>query len=670
MPVSNGVTSRWKEAFGNEECPTLYTTEDSQGQEFAPLNSPQKFLQDHEQLSRQQLYAIAENCQRVLKLAQDEYLHIEKLVRRLEGKNAIKNPQALVDPDQFEEEKESVLYGYKRVPRGQPYTRAKAGSDYIGFQEPFSQGGFVPTELQYRRKRAKADDKNNIDGWKPVERDGRKLIPRRPHSPPAQQRGFTAKASSPAPRKRQHDEANGVSDTDVTVTDTNASESDVHATPNRRGTRFLGQKIPPTRETSEAPPSIRGSPTPRGRPRSVKPNHALESKVKVKSGLQSTHIAVTSASSSPNSLGKRKRANGTGDAEDLPIITITEDSEASKKTKIMSKTVPRAERAERIVIENPAYVEQDRMLQPLSQQPDGDKKWTASSLIEAIWRDHSFLHPDPQTALKWKAAIMSAHNPVRTYAMKRKWAWWKKGGMDKRPRKGVREVDGSNGRKLSGGHDGKSPVDGKNDDGGSGTLWSSRRPRTPHGRENGHTREEKVGIKAREMNDGEQNKEENEVDEDVKLGKGLAHSQPFQASQSSGVDDATGRNTRAAATRASSAGHTGSTDKPTRRENSSSQSSSNSTLADPSYTQPEVEDALSPNAAINCPKSKANSKPNNRATSTVTSTPRKSRRCKPKQDQQEEKQQQQQQQQSQMQKIQSQKDHEFTFRIDRTVTPS
>jgi len=78
---------------------------------------------------------------------------------------------------------------------------------------------------------------------------------------------------------------------------------------------------------------------------------------------------------------------------------------------------------------------------PLTHDPE-DKKWTDAALISAINRDHSFLHPDPTTALSWKNAILNAPNPVRSYAMKRKWAWWREGGMDKRPRRGWTEETG------------------------------------------------------------------------------------------------------------------------------------------------------------------------------------------------------------------------------------
>lgn len=389
--------SLWREAFGDEERPKLYSSVKPEKNEFAKLTSPKKFMKDLEPLSHTQLYAVADNCQLALKTAQEEYLHIETLIRRLEQKDPPSNPPALLDPDRFEEEKEATLYGYKRIARGMPYTRTKDGSEFYGFQEPFSQGGFVPTEAQYKRMKANAKDPNNIDDWPPIEKDGKKLIPRMPRSPPPRQRGFTSALSRPS-RKRRFLEQ-GLSDTDGTAV---FSDSDAFDTPSRHATRFFGRKIPPTRDPSETPPAYRGSPAPH-------PQHKF-----IVNGLTpgftsapgptrlSTNSTPVSPERSPTPSTKRRRV-------------VHNQNHKSRST-----TTTNSRRS------------------PPPDDPEA-KKWTDSSLIAAINADHSFLHPDPAIARSWKTAILNAPNPVRSYAMKRKWAWWRKGGLDKRPRRGWRE---------------------------------------------------------------------------------------------------------------------------------------------------------------------------------------------------------------------------------------
>ena len=391
----------WREVFGDGERPTIYSSVKAPKGDFAMLTSPKVFMKDLKTLSHTQLYALAENCELALKTAQDEYLHIERLIRRLEQKDSTAKPQALLDPDQFEEEKEVTLYGYKRIPRGMPYTRTKDGTDFYGFQEPFSQGGFVPTEAQYKRMKANAKDPNNIDDWTPIERDGKKLIPRMPRSPPPRQRGFTGTLSRPSRHARLLEQ--GFSDTDATAA---FSDSDAFETPTKRATRFLGRKIPPTRDPSETSKPNRGSPAP----------HLGKHKLiinKLTPALMSVSASHPHSSPSPNetsptpSSNKRRRITTENDHHNNPVATSSGTNPGS----------------------SPAA----------SQTDPEDKKWTDASLISTINADHSFLHPDPAMALVWKNAILNAPNPVRSYAMKRKWAWWRKGGLDKRPRRGLRE---------------------------------------------------------------------------------------------------------------------------------------------------------------------------------------------------------------------------------------
>ncbi|ERF68799.1 hypothetical protein EPUS_06243 [Endocarpon pusillum Z07020] len=399
MATPSILTVRWKEAFGAEERPTLYSSTEPQKKNFASLNSSKNFIKDLESLSHPQLYALAENCQLALNTAQDEYLHIECLVRHLEQKDPPLKPNFLLEPDRYEEEKEAALYGYKRFPRGMPYTRTKDGAEFYGFQEPFSQGGFVPTEAQYKRMKANAKDPNNIDGWTPIVRDGKKLIPRMPRSPPPRQKGFTGALTRPSRKRRLVEQ--GLSDTDATAA---FSDSDAFDTPSKHLTRVLGRKIPPTRDASETPGSNRHSPAPSRQHRFIMNNLTQA----LLSSSASTRPSVNSTppphETSPTPSHKRRR--------------ITHQNNEHRFTTAISSRSS-----------------------PVPHDPE-EKKWTDVSLISAINADHSFLHPDPAIALNWKHAILNAPNPVRSYAMKRKWAWWRKGGMDKRPRRGWREGTG------------------------------------------------------------------------------------------------------------------------------------------------------------------------------------------------------------------------------------
>jgi hypothetical protein len=391
--------SLWKEAFGEEECPSFCSSnKPAEKKNFAPLTSPKRFTKDLTTLSHTQIYALAKNSQLALKTAQDEYLHLERLIKSLDSKEPPSAPQALLDPDRFEEDKEAILYGYKRSSRGMPYTRTKDNADFYGFQEPFSQGGFVPTEAQYKRLKLNAKDANNIDGWTPVERGGKKMIPRVSRSPLRQrQRPFTDTLTRPSQKRRLVEQ--GLSDTDATAT---YSDSDAFDSPSKYATRFLGRKIPSTRDPSETPTPARDLSTPQRQHKFIMNKFTTE----LVSTRLSTHSSPAPRETSPTpSSNKRRRI--TTKQNHKPRFATSTNSPSS----------------------------------PLPNDPE-DKKWTDAALISAINKDHSFLHPDPTTALSWKNAIINAPNPVRSYAMKRKWAWWREGGMDKRPRRSWREGTG------------------------------------------------------------------------------------------------------------------------------------------------------------------------------------------------------------------------------------
>jgi hypothetical protein len=142
--------------------------------EMTPLENILSQLRDPEYRSIDELYAITENVHLTLKTWQDEYLAIDKLYRlatRQQGK-ASADPRKLEEPPVFEGQREAMLYGYKYDPKAPG-----------GIQDPFDQGGFMPTAAQTAKIRAKGDP--NPDGWPIIHKFGIPYVPMLP-KPPAQ----------------------------------------------------------------------------------------------------------------------------------------------------------------------------------------------------------------------------------------------------------------------------------------------------------------------------------------------------------------------------------------------------------------------------------------------------------------------------------------------------
>ncbi|PKX89584.1 uncharacterized protein P174DRAFT_302021 [Aspergillus novofumigatus IBT 16806] len=142
--------------------------------EITPLENILSQLRDPEYRSVDELYAITENVHLTLKTWQDEYLAIDKLYRlatRQQSKPSA-DPRKLEDPTVFESQREAMLYGYKYDPKAPG-----------GVQDPFDQGGFMPTAAQTAKIRAKGDP--NPDGWPIIHKFGIPYVPMLP-KPPAQ----------------------------------------------------------------------------------------------------------------------------------------------------------------------------------------------------------------------------------------------------------------------------------------------------------------------------------------------------------------------------------------------------------------------------------------------------------------------------------------------------
>ena len=397
--TTSQTDEQWKEAFPNVARPRLYTsdTEDENG--FRPINDSESFLQDTTNLTTQQLHALSSNNSIALKSAQDEYLELDSLLRRLAGKEPKKNPQATQSSHEFEGRHEASLYGYKYVENKLPPRNGNSDDfseaqkrDAQLYQEPFSQGGFIPTTKQYDTKKAKAADENNPDGWVPVEKDGQSLIPRLakhpemieeyPRHPPRAQEDIDAARA-------------GSADAETLLNGTPGKPVDKRLT----RTRYDGSKVPVTRDVSEDPsraPSPRGgrAQTPNGRgPRQLTP-----------------HTAPEDGSPVPR---KRQRFDDIN----------TGIAQSAGSTPAPNQPRPRARPGQASV---PPH--------PLSPKSMRAWKWTNEGLLEAIQKDYLWLHPEPAKALINKDKLLAAANPVRTWSMCNKWIDWHEKGLDKRPR--------------------------------------------------------------------------------------------------------------------------------------------------------------------------------------------------------------------------------------------
>src|SRR5437763_1934039 len=248
----------WQAAFGDAERPQLYKTTSPGNDGFAPLTDPQSFIQEIHGMSHSKLYALAANGQLALKLAQDEYLAIDKIVKRVKDQESTLDPQSLEDPDVFEAEKEAALYGYKYVPAkpallcgikfgeaSEPATIPDVEKREVHlFPDQMAQGGFYPMKWKnsdYQKLKAAAPNPNNVDGWAPVLKDGKKLVPRaNPRRPYWQEELHVYKKKST--NKRKAAEIDGLND-DGPATSTSGDSIDTPSKAvNRPLTRFKGTK--------------------------------------------------------------------------------------------------------------------------------------------------------------------------------------------------------------------------------------------------------------------------------------------------------------------------------------------------------------------------------------------------------------------------------------------
>lgn len=239
----------WEAAFPDRSRPTLYATEQRTDDGWLPLSDADDFLVDSlTSLDSAQLYTLSANNAEALQKAQQEWVYLERLAQHLKTRDPLpvqyKDPQELPRREIFEERKEAVLYNYKyeahRRMLPARFTISENVTDQEKFDcreppEPFSQGGFIPSEKQYKNlmSAAKSEGREkNPDNQKSCETNFA--------FKPKPAGTWIAKVLQPEaplpPRTRAREAAlNGA---------VNSSD---------RLTRFNGEKVPPTRGISLAP---------------------------------------------------------------------------------------------------------------------------------------------------------------------------------------------------------------------------------------------------------------------------------------------------------------------------------------------------------------------------------------------------------------------------------
>jgi hypothetical protein len=270
------LDSAWKEVadLKGVDRPNPYASSTASPGEFLTIEDTDKFaatLANPTMASTEALYVSALNSGHALETLQKEYAAINTLKLRTIGDDTLHdiyhekkinprtkpgylrklNPQHMEDPDRYEGQKEADLYNYKYKEDTQD-----------GFQDPWTQGGFVPTADEVAAVRAKhGDDIGNVDGFPTIlNRNGVETAPRRAIPPPEpkkeKKKVFDDVVVPSGPRatrgkKRRYDFESEESQTPL------ESESDALATndmtPGKMTTRFRGLKKPPTRSASVTP---------------------------------------------------------------------------------------------------------------------------------------------------------------------------------------------------------------------------------------------------------------------------------------------------------------------------------------------------------------------------------------------------------------------------------
>lgn len=281
------------------------------------LRSPEKYTPE-------ELYALTKTAAFALKAFQDEYLALDDLYlkahrhKRDEPSYQTKRhqmqghkkkggaPLAHVNEDKldFEDKKEAILYGYKHnyFSTNTPLVPIRTQ------QDPFVQGGFVPTPAQARKMIAKNKESGDLnpDGWAAMKKHGVEYHPqlyeprREPLVPKVTRKRKAAEVEVPTKTTDAEETQNESADGDET-------DEDNH--PAKRRTRGRGGKTVVAESTHSDTNSRRGSGRGRGRGR----GRGLG-----RLGSSRATFEVTPAPAQPSSRGRGRRGASSLASSSLP----------------------------------------------------------------------------------------------------------------------------------------------------------------------------------------------------------------------------------------------------------------------------------------------------------------------------------------------------------------
>ncbi|KAH8700405.1 hypothetical protein BGW36DRAFT_357066 [Talaromyces proteolyticus] len=243
-------------------------TEKGEFLKITPVEDYMGSLRNFEAMSTDELHTVAANVAHALKAWQDEWIAIDELGKRANGRTTKKsaNPRAPEAPEVFRDKKEAQLYGYKYDPTiHDPKKQDPKRDSLFRCQDPFTQGGFRPTAAQLRKMQVEAGKQNpNPDGFKPMHKFGQEFVPRF-QDPPANP--FDGGMSTNRKRKVPQSEVAALKQMSGNDSATPAIESDIEGRRLKRVTRSIAVKAIDSPQVKTAPPS----PGPRGRGRGGRP---------------------------------------------------------------------------------------------------------------------------------------------------------------------------------------------------------------------------------------------------------------------------------------------------------------------------------------------------------------------------------------------------------------
>ena len=427
------LDAKWNEVFGldGHSKPTLYQ-DPAIDDKYPPITDPNVFIdqlakaEDH---SQRELYLVLENSQTALATAQDEYLAITKALRHIQGSNAegIPNPRELEDFEEYDEKKKALLYGYSFNPKIWKDTVLPVENTQLSIQNPFTQGGFVPSFAAFKKMKALTSTKKTNNDDFLLERGGKLMIPRlyKESKIPFQ----TIKDPRPVKKRTR-----GTMEAEETSWPTSVEKEIPSMEPatDKPNTRFAGTKVPLTREVSSTPDP---SPTPKRR----------KIQLHQPSNLSATVSPAPDTTPTPNRRNTKPALLTPMPEHESPAtirksLRVRTTRSSARNTPTRSNSSPTPPPGE----QTPARTGRPDDVTPVTQtqqestpmkedEKERDFK-TDAALIAAVKEDDTFLHEDPKLRAKWRGRILEAKNPKRTHAMLKKWGGWRATGDDKRPR--------------------------------------------------------------------------------------------------------------------------------------------------------------------------------------------------------------------------------------------